>query len=78
MTGVASIADPSILAKPAEFLREIVPGVKRVLAIHAHAVMYRTVAGGEFSLWRDTGLRARFEELGLDVEPRYVADAGDV
>lgn len=78
VTGVASIADPTILAKPAEFLREIVPGVKRVLAIHPHSVMYKTVDGGEFSPQQDSRLLVILQGLGLDVKRVYVADARDV
>lgn len=78
VTGVASIADPTILAKPAEYLREIVPGLKRVAAVHPHTVIFKTVSGGEFSPQRPAGLDRIFNDFGIELRTHYVGNAADI
>lgn len=75
VTGVASIADPAILAKPFEFLREIAPTAKRLSALLPHAVIYQTVSGGEFSPRLST---AAVDGLGFDVVRRFVRSVADL
>jgi len=80
VTGVASIADPEVLVKPVLFLHEIVPGAKRWLVINPHSVIYKTVAGGEFSPKFDTVLQARIDALlgGREGREHLVANVADI
>jgi putative ABC transport system substrate-binding protein len=78
VTGVASIADPAILTKPGEYLREMVPGLKRLAAITPHTVIYKTVSGGEFSPRPVVGLDRILEDRGIEFRGHSVANAGDI
>ncbi|HEU4645801.1 MAG TPA: ABC transporter substrate-binding protein [Burkholderiales bacterium] len=80
VTGVASIADPEVLVKPVLFLHEIVPGAKRWLVINPHSVIFKTVAGGEFSPKFDTVLQARINALvgGRERREHLVANVADI
>jgi len=65
VTGVATIADPRILAKPAEYLREIAPLAKRMAMVLPGSAIYKTVQGGEFSPQVYTDLLKRIEQAGF-------------
>ncbi|HEU4645799.1 MAG TPA: ABC transporter substrate-binding protein [Burkholderiales bacterium] len=78
VTGIATIADRTAFAKPLEYLREIVPGLKRVTIINPHRGLYKTVSGGEFSPIEDPGLKEIMGGLGLDFQRRYVASVPDI
>ena len=78
VTGVASIADPAILAKPVEFLREVVPGLKRVTTIAPGAAIYQTVSGGTFTPTVDPRLLAIMDRLGIAIRRHLVAMAAEV
>lgn len=78
VTGVASIADPAILAKPVEFLREIVPSLKRVTTIAPSAGIYQTVSGGTFTPTLEPKLLAIMDRLGIAIRRHLVATAPDV
>ena len=77
VTGVASIADVEILIKPAAYLREIVPGLRRYLAINPHPVMHKTVAGGEFTPRFGPDLEKKIVALG-EYREHQVASVADV
>jgi putative ABC transport system substrate-binding protein len=74
VTGVASVADPRILAKPAEYLREIAPSATRMTMILPRSTMYKTVSGGEFSPQRDSTLLQRIEQVGFRATRVYAGN----
>jgi putative ABC transport system substrate-binding protein len=78
VTGVASIADPRILAKPAEYLREVASRVKRMMLIHPHSAIFKTVSDGEFSPQSDPTLLKRIEDVGFRTIRVNVANATDI
>jgi len=78
VTGVASIADPTILAKPGEYLREVVPGLERLTAIAPSAAIYQTVSGGKFTPTLDPRLLAIMDGLGIAIRRHLVATAVDI
>lgn len=78
VTGVASIADPNILAKPVEYLLEISPGIKRGIAIIPHSVIYRTVSGGTFAPRLHTEIDRIMDRLGIERRVHNVADVKDI
>jgi putative tryptophan/tyrosine transport system substrate-binding protein len=78
VTGVASIADPEILAKPSEYLREVVPGLKRLTTIAPGAAIYQTVSGGKFTPTLDLRLLAIMDSLGIAIRRHLVATARDI
>jgi len=78
VTGVASIADPEILVKPALYLREIVPGARRFLSINPNSVMYKTVSGGEFTPKFGADLQKRIDALGRERREHLVATVADI
>ena len=78
VTGVASIADPGILAKPIEYLREIAPGARRILMINPGSFTYKTVSGGEFSPKADPIFFRQFDDVGFKVMRLYVESVEDI
>jgi putative ABC transport system substrate-binding protein len=78
VTGVASIADPRILAKPVEYLREAVPGLKGVTVIAPGSQIYRTVSGGTFTPTLGAELLAIMDGLGLAIRRHLVASVADI
>lgn len=78
VTGVASIADPAILAKPGEYLREVVPGLKRLTTIAPSTAIYQTVSGGKFTPTLDPRLLAIMDGLGIAIRRHLVTTAADV
>lgn len=74
MTGVATIADSRILAKPAEYLRELAPLAKRMVTFHPQSAIYKTVQGGEFSPQGDPTLLQRIEQVGFRATRAYVGN----
>lgn len=78
VTGVASIADPNILAKPVEFLLEITRGFRRGFALTPHPVLYKTVTGGTFSPQLHTEMDRIMDRLGIERRVYEVADVRDI
>jgi len=78
VTGVASIADPNILAKPVEYLLEIAPGIRRGVAISPHPVIYRTVSGGTFTPRLHSEMDRIMDRLGIERRVYEVADVKDI
>ena len=74
VTGVASIADPNILAKPVEYLLEMVRGLRRGFALTPHPVIYKTVTGGTFSPQLHTEMDRIMDRLGIERRVHQVAD----
>lgn len=78
VTGVASIADPAILAKPSEYLREVVPGLKRLTGIAPASTIYQTVSGGRFTPTLDPRLLTIMNGLGIAIHRHLVATVADI
>jgi putative tryptophan/tyrosine transport system substrate-binding protein len=79
VTGVATIADVEVLAKPLLYLREIVPGAKRIVAIQPHSVMYKTVSGGRFSPRFDDAMQKRVNAIvPAERKVHFVATVTDI
>jgi putative tryptophan/tyrosine transport system substrate-binding protein len=78
VTGVASIADPAILAKPSEYLREVVPALKRLTVIAPSSLIYQTVSGGTFTPTLGPELMAIMEGLGMGIRRHLVATVADI
>ena len=78
VTGVASIADPEILAKPSEYLRAVVPGLKQLTTIAPGAAIYQTVSGGKFTPTVDPRLLAIMDRLGIAIRRHLVATVADI
>jgi len=80
VTGIASIAVPEILLKPPLFLLEIVPGAKRWIAINPHALIYKTVPGGEYSPKFDVRLQEKLAALapGRERREHFVGSVAEI
>jgi len=78
VTGVASIADPNILAKPVEYLLEIAPGIRRAVAITPHPVIFRTVSGGTFTPRLQSEMDQIMDRLGIERRVYEVANVKDI
>jgi putative tryptophan/tyrosine transport system substrate-binding protein len=78
VTGVASIADPRILAKPVEYLREAVPGLEGVTVIAPGSQIYRTVSGDTFTPTLGAELLAIMDGLGIAIRRHLAATVADI
>jgi putative ABC transport system substrate-binding protein len=77
VTGVASIADPEILAKPVEYMLEVVR-FKRGFALAPGTVIYKTVSGGTFSPAMHSAMDQAMERLGIERRVRFVESPRDI
>jgi putative ABC transport system substrate-binding protein len=77
VTGVASTAGFGVYLKRLEFLRELLPGAKRLAAIDPGAAIYTTVDGGVLKPDRETPvLEAR--KVGFDLSRHFVDKAEEL
>ena len=77
VTGVASTASVEVYLKRLEFLREILPGAKRLATIDPRTVNYTTVDG---TVWKpETGrFTADVRRMGFDVSAYFADKAEDL
>ncbi len=77
VTGVASTASFGVYLKRLEFLREIVPGAKRLAAIDPGTVIYTTVDGGVWKLDKERPV-SEARKVGFDLSSHFVDKAEDL
>lgn len=72
VTGVASVADPKILAKPSEHLLEAAPGIKLLATLGPKSAAFGTVSGGTFVPALGPQVTTEMARLGVSLRRNLV------